>query len=195
VKEIIFFSNNKNKRLEITKLFRDIPIKILGLNNFNKIKFPNESGVTFEENAKIKSSFGLQTFEKPCFADDSGICIEAMNNNPGIYSKNFLEQNSDPLDAFNLIFASIDKTKKNQAFFQTSICLSLKAKKHVFFKGIVKGTIIQNIKGSGGFGYDPIFVPLGYKKTFAEMTVEEKNVISHRSIAIKKLKKYLLTLI
>ena len=89
----------------------------------------------------------------------------------------------------------MDKTKKNKAFFQTSICLSLKAKEHVFFNGIVKGTITQCAKGSGGFGYDPIFVPLGYNKTFAEMTVEEKNLVSHRSIAIKKLKKYLLTLI
>jgi len=195
VKEIIFFSNNKNKYLEISKLFRDTPIKILSLNNFNKINSPYENGVTFNENAKIKSSFGLKTYKKPCFADDSGICIEAMNNNPGINSKKFLEENNGALDTFNLIFSLVDKTKKNKAFFQTSICLSLKAEEHIFFNGIVKGTITQNIKGSGGFGYDPIFVPLGYKKTFAEMTVEEKNLISHRSIAIKKLKRYLLTLI
>ena len=195
MKEIIFFSNNKNKYLEISKLFRDTPIKILSLNNFNKINSPYENGVTFNENAKIKSSFGLKTYKKPCFADDSGICIEAMNNNPGINSKKFLEENNGALDTFNLIFSLVDKTKKNKAFFQTSICLSLKAEEHIFFNGIVKGTITQNIKGSGGFGYDPIFVPLGYKKTFAEMTVEEKNLISHRSIAIKKLKRYLLTLI
>ena len=195
MKEIIFFSNNKNKYLEISKLFRDTPIKILSLNNFNKINSPYENGVTFNENAKIKSSFGLKTYKKPCFADDSGICIEAMNNNPGINSKKFLEQNNGALDTFNLIFSFVDKTKKNKAFFQTSICLSLKAEEHIFFNGIVKGTITQNIKGSGGFGYDPIFVPLGYKKTFAEMTVEEKNLVSHRSIAINKLKKYLLTLI
>ena len=195
MKEIIFFSNNKNKYLEISKLFRDTPIKILSLNNFNKIYSPYENGVTFNENAKIKSNFGLKTYKKPCFADDSGICIEAMNNNPGINSKKFLEENNGALDTFNLIFSLVDKTKKNKAFFQTSICLSLKAEEHIFFNGIVKGTITQNIKGSGGFGYDPIFVPLGYKKTFAEMTVEEKNLISHRSIAIKKLKRYLLTLI
>ena len=195
MKEIIFFSNNKNKYSEISKLFRDTSIKILSLNNFNKINSPNENGVTFKENAKIKSNFGLKTYKKPCFADDSGICIEAMNNNPGINSKKFLEQNSGALDTFNLIFSLVNKTKKNKAFFQTSICLSLKAKKHIFFNGIVKGTITQSIKGSGGFGYDPIFVPLGYKKTFAEMTVKEKNLVSHRSIAIKKLKKYLLTLI
>ena len=195
MREIIFFSNHKNKFVEIAQLFRDIPIKILSLNNFDKIESPNENGITFKENAEIKSNFGLEVFKKPCFADDSGICIEAMNNNPGIYSKKFLEQNNNPLDAFNLIFSSVDKTKKNKAFFQTSICLSLKAKERVFFNGIVKGTITQSIKGSGGFGYDPIFIPLGYKKTFAEMTVEEKNLISHRSIAIKKLIKYLLTLI
>jgi len=196
VKELIFFSKNKNKYLEIFKLFRDIPIKILSLNKFDKkIKSPNEIGITFKENAKIKSNFGLQTFKKPCFADDSGICIEAMNNNPGINSKKFIEQNGGCLDAFNLIFSLVNKTKKNKAFFQTSICLSMNAKKNVFFNGIVKGTITKSIKGSGGFGYDPIFIPLGYKKTFAEMTLKEKNLISHRSIAINKLKKYLLTLI
>jgi XTP/dITP diphosphohydrolase len=118
-----------------------------------------------------------------------------MNNNPGIKSKKFLETNNSTLDAFNLVLSLVDKTKKNKAFFQTSICLSLNVKEHVFFNGIVRGTITNNIKGSGGFGYDPIFIPHGYKKTFAEMTVEEKNSISHRSIAIKKLKKYLLTLI
>ena len=196
MKEIIFFSKNKNKYLEISKLFRDIPIKILSLNNFDKkIKSPNETGITFKENAKIKSFFGLRTFKKSCFADDSGICIEAMDNEPGINSKKFLEKSSDPLEVFNLIFALVDKTKKNKAFFQTSICLSLNSNEHVFFNGTVKGTITQSLKGSGGFGYDPIFVPLGYEKTFAEMTVEEKNSISHRSIAINKLKKYLLTLI
>ena len=190
MKEIIFFSNNKNKFLEISKLFKDIPIKILSLNDFDKIKSPNENGLTFKENAKIKSSLGLQVFKKTCFADDSGICIEAMNNNPGINSKKFLETNNSLLDAFNLILSLVDKTKKNKAFFQTSICLSLNVK-----DGIIRGTITKSIKGSNGFGYDPIFIPHGYKKTFAEMKVEEKNAISHRSIAINKLKKYLLTLI
>ena len=168
MKEILFFSNNKNKYFEIAKLFRDIPIKILSVNNFNKIKSPNENGVTFKENAKIKSSFGLRTFNKPCFADDSGICIEAMNDKPGINSKKFLEQNSGSLNTFNSIFSLINKTKKNKAYFQTSICLSLRAEEHIFFNGIVKGTITKSIKGSGGFGYDPIFIPLGFKKTFAE---------------------------
>jgi len=195
VKELIFFSNNKNKYLEVSKLLRDIPITILSLDNFDKIKSPNENGISFEENAKIKSNFGLKTLKKPCFADDSGICIEAMDKNPGINSKKFLKKNNSPIDAFNLIFSLIDKTRQNQAFFKTSICLSLNENKHVFFNGIVKGTITQNIKGSGGFGYDPIFIPFGYKKTFAEMATEEKNLISHRSIAINKLKKYLLTLI
>ena len=124
MKEIIFFSNNKNKYLEISKLFRDTPIKLLSLNNFNKINSPSENGVTFKENAKIKSNFGLKTYKKPCFADDSGICIEAMNNNPGINSKKFLEQNNDAFDAFNLIFSLVNKTKKIKPFFkQAYVCL------------------------------------------------------------------------
>lgn len=191
MKEIIFFSNNNSKKLEISKLLENIPIKILNLNDFDKIKSPKETGRTFEENAKIKSIFGLKIFKRPCFADDSGICIDAMNNKPGINSKKFLERNVNTFNVFNKIILFVNKAKNNKAFFQTSICLSINSNTHFTFNGNIKGTIARDVRGRGGFGYDPIFIPDGYYKTFAEMTLQEKNFISHRSIAINKLKKHL----
>lgn len=195
MKEIIFFSNNKNKIIEISNFFVEKSLKILDLNNFDKIISPNEIGNTFEENAKIKSLHGYKIFNKICFADDSGICIEALDGKPGVHSKNFLKNNKNAYNACREIL-SITRNKNNfNAFFQTSICLSLNEKKHIFFNGKIVGKISKEIKGKSGFGYDPIFIPEGYNKTFAEMKPEQKNSISHRSIAIKKLKGYLLKLI
>ena len=191
MKEIIFFSNNKNKIIEISNFFVKKSLKILDLNSFKKIQSPNEIGKTFEENAKIKSLYGYNIFKKICFADDSGISIEAMGGGPSINSKNFLQKEKNPKKTLQLILSIVKDINNFNAFFQTSICLSLNEKEHIFFNGIIKGTISQEIKGVGGFGYDPIFIPNGDDRTLAEMSLEEKNNISHRSIALKKLKCYL----
>jgi len=195
VRELIFFSNNSNKTKEISNLFDKSFFKILSLKDFKKIKSPHETGNSFKKNAQIKSLFGLKKFNKTCFADDSGICIEALKNGPGIYSKEYLQNHKN----YNLALKEIIKVtkKKNNfnAFFQTTICLSLDINKHLFFNGKVKGTISKRLLGKGGFGYDPIFIPIGHNLTFAQMKIEEKNLYSHRSIAIKKLKNYLLSLI
>ena len=194
MKEILFFSNNKNKIKEILLLFNKTPLKILSLNDFKKIKSPKEIGKTFEKNAKIKSLFGLEKFNKICFADDSGICISAMGGLPGINSKKLLSSEKNKLNIFNQII-NFTKDKKNfAAFFQTSICLSLDKNRHFFFKGIIKGNISRSIRGQEGFGYDPIFIPENQKKTFGEMNQIEKNLISHRSIAINELKQYILSI-
>ena len=190
MKEVVFFSNNKNKIIEISNFFNEKSLKILNLNNFKKIQSPNEIGQTFEENAKIKSLFGYNFFKKICFADDSGISIEAMGGGPGVNSKNFLQKESNPKKTLKLILSVVKDTNNFNAFFQTSICLSLNKTSHIFFNGIVKGKISDEIKGSGGFGYDPIFIPYDYDRTFAEMSLKEKNTISHRSIALKKLMGY-----
>ena len=195
MKEIIFFSNNKNKIIEISNFFVEKSIKILELNSFKKIQSPNEIGKTFEENAKIKSLYGYNIFKKICFADDSGISIEAMDGKPGLHSKKFLQKEKNPKKTLQLILSIVKDIKNFNAFFQTSICLSLNEKEHIFFNGIIKGTISQEMKGLGGFGYDPIFIPNGYNQTMAEMSLEEKNNISHRSIALKKLKSYLENLV
>ena len=195
IEEILFFSNNKKKIIEISSLFSNESIKVLNLNNFNKIKSPEEVGKTFEENAKIKALHGFDTFKKKCFADDSGICIQAMGGDPGVLSKKFLEKEGGIKKNLEEILL-ISKNKNDfNAFFQTSICLVLDKYNHIFFKGKIKGKVSQKIRGFNGFGYDPIFIPERENKTFAEMSLKEKNTISHRSIAIEKLKSYLINLI
>ena len=190
MKEVIFFSNNKNKISEISNFFNAKSLRILNLDNYEKIQSPKETGRTFEENAKIKSLYGYNFFKKICFADDSGISIEAMGGKPGVNSKNFLQKKSNPNETLRLILSIVKDANNFNAFFQTSICLSLSKTRYIFFNGIVKGKISHEIKGGWGFGYDPIFIPNNYDRTFAEMSLREKNTISHRSIALKKLKDY-----
>ena len=190
--KIIFFSNNKNKILEIFNFFSSTSLKILSLNNYQSIKSPEETGDTFKENARIKSTYGYNIFKKICFADDSGICIEAMGGKPGINSKNFLKKHNNEKDALKSILSITNKYNNFNAFFQTSICLTLSKKTSFFFEGKVKGKISKEIRGVEGFGYDPIFIPNGYNTTFAEMSIDKKNSMSHRSIAIKKLRDFFL---
>ncbi len=191
MKNLLFFSHNHKKIFEVEKIFDSKNIKINSLRSFEKIKEPVENGVSFAENAKIKSSFGLKNFGIPCFADDSGICVEAIKYKPGIKSKRFLEKFATKIDAFEHIISNVIKTKNNKAFFKTAICLSLKNNHHIVFEGKINGKISIKPKGLNGFGYDPIFIPEGYEKTFAEMTIEEKNTISHRKIALMKLESFL----
>ena len=191
MKEILFFSNNTNKVVEVTQLFSLSAFKILSLKNFKNINSPVESGTTFEENANIKSIYGLKKFNLMCFADDSGICIDSLEGKPGVNSKDYLEKNNNQ----NTCLKKIINESKNQnvfsAFFQTTISLSINKNQQILFTGKINGSISKEIRGSSGFGYDPIFIPNDHNKTFAEMRSEEKNKISHRAIAMKKLLDYL----
>ena len=191
MKEIIFFSNNKNKFQEISNLFIKLNYKLLSLNDYKNTVSPVESGKTFKDNAKIKSIYGFKKFNKICFADDSGICIDALNGAPGINSKEFLKSENQKNTVLNRIISLAKNKEKHKAFFETSICLTLNINKHLFFTGRVYGKISLKIKGKNGFGYDPIFVPNGMGLTFSEMSLRQKNLLSHRAIAIKKLSKYL----
>jgi XTP/dITP diphosphohydrolase len=191
LKDILFFSHNQKKIIEIKQFFKDSKIKIYDLNSFKKIKEPKETGATFSSNAKIKSKYGQQLFDMPCFADDSGFCVEALKNNPGVKSKRFLEKFSNNKKAFEYIISNVVKKRNNKAFFVTAISLTLKENHHITFLGKISGTVSLEPKGTNGFGYDPIFIPENNIKTFAEMNLEEKNVISHRKIAITKLKSFL----
>ena len=191
MKDILFFSHNQKKIIEVKQIFKDSRIKVFDLNSFEEIKEPRETGKTFASNAKIKSKYGQQVFNIPCFADDSGFCVEALKNNPGVKSKRFLEKFSNKKKAFEYIISNVIEKKNNKAFFVTAICLTLKENHHIVFLGRIRGTVSFKPKGTNGFGYDPIFVPENYTRTFAEMSLEEKNIISHRKIAITKLKSFL----
>ena len=195
MKEIIFFSNNKNKIKEISNLFIKFNYKLLSLNDFKNTESPIENGKTFKDNAKIKSIYGYKKFNKLCFADDSGICIDALNGAPGVNSKQYLESEKNKNLVLNKII-SLTKNKNNyNAFFETSICLTVNINKQIFFSGKVYGKISLKIRGSHGFGYDPIFIPNGMNLTFSEMSLYQKNLLSHRAIAINKLSKYLINLV
>ena len=193
-KKIFFFSQNKYKIDEIEKIFSNLNISLLSLNNLPETNIPEETGTSFEENASIKSNYGFKLSKLPSFADDSGICISALNNKPGIRSKEYLNKNSGSNKILEKIINKTIKLNNARAYFQSSIALTINSNKTIFFTGIIKGNISRDIKGLGGFGYDPIFIPSGYNKTFAEMNLEEKNKISHRAIAAEKIKKYLLKL-
>ena len=191
MKDILFFSHNQKKIIEVKQIFKNSKIKFYDLNSLDKIKEPEETGNTFASNAKIKSKYGQKLFNIPCFADDSGFCVEALRNNPGVKSKRFLNKFSNNKKAFEFIISNVIKKKNNKAFFVTAISLTLKENHHITFLGKINGTVSLKPKGTNGFGYDPIFIPENNIKTFAEMDLKEKNVISHRKIAITKLKSFL----
>ena len=191
MKNIIFFSHNQKKIIEVKQIFKNSKVRVLNLNSFEKIKEPKETGLTFSSNAKIKSKYGQKLFNMPCFADDSGFCVEALKNNPGVKSKRFLEKFPNYKSAFKYIISNVVKKKNNKAFFITAISLTLKENHHIVFLGRINGTISLEPKGTNGFGFDPIFIPDNHKETFAEMKLVEKNMISHRKIAITKFKSFL----
>ena len=191
MRQLLFFSNNKNKIIEIRKIFKKFNLELLSLNDLNIFEEPEESGQTFEENAKIKSDFGFNKTSIPCFADDSGICIESLNWKPGVISKRFLNNFKSNKDCFESIIKSTKKNRKRNAYFKTSISLTINNNQNIIFNGIINGKISEQAKGRFGFGYDPIFIPNYYKKTLAELSTKRKNEISHRSIAVTKLINFL----
>ena len=191
LKKLLFFTNNNNKIIEINHLFRNLKLEIISPNDYNFIGEPEETGNSFAENAKIKSLFGYENFETACFAEDSGICIEALGWKPGIFSKRHLSSYKNKFNCFRNIIDKIKHTGKVRAYFQTSVCLTLKKNYHLVFEGRINGTISQKILGKSGFGYDPIFIPDGELETFSQMGKIKKNKISHRSIAINKLINFL----
>ena len=191
MKDILFFSHNQKKIVEVKQIFKNSKIKVYDLNTFEKIKDPKETGATFSSNAKIKSKYGQKLFNMPCFVGELGFCVVALKNNPGVKSKRFLEKFSNDKKAFEYIISNVVKKRNNKAFFVTAISLTLKENHHITFLGKISGTVSLEPKGTNGFGYDPIFIPENNNKTFAEMNLEEKNIISHRKIALTKLKSFL----
>ena len=186
MKNLLFFSSNQNKIIEIKKIFKIRNKKILSLNDFTKTKMPKETGEEYVVNAKIKSLYGFRQFKIPCFADDSGICIRALNNKPGVRSKRFFEKFQNKKELFKHIIKKVYTSKNTSAYFTTIICFTLKIGHYVIFEGKIFGDIAESPRGKNGFGYDPLFIPIGHSKTYAEMSTKEKNTISHRGLAINK---------
>ncbi|NQX54779.1 RdgB/HAM1 family non-canonical purine NTP pyrophosphatase [Pedobacter panaciterrae] len=182
--ELVFATNNKHKTEEIGKLLVN-QYKVLNLKDIGcDVDIP-ETGNSFAENAELKSSYVTDNFKLNCFADDSGLEIEALDNEPGIYSARYSGVRDD-LENLNLVLKKMEGKTNRKAHFKTVISLNQNNKNYLF-EGVVYGNITQTPIGDEGFGYDPIFMPIGYDRTFAQMSMTEKNEISHRAIAMKKL--------
>lgn len=186
--ELIFATNNAHKLEEVQAMVGE-QFLLKSLADINCHDDIPETGVTFYENAKQKTDYLVNKYKLNCFGDDSGLEIDALDREPGVYSARYsgtrdMEQN------INLVLEKLQDADDRNARFKTVISLYLNGEQY-FFEGSVEGHIIDKRKGIDGFGYDPIFVPHGYAHTFAEMTADEKNKISHRAIAIEKMVEFL----
>jgi XTP/dITP diphosphohydrolase len=186
--QLVFATNNKNKIEEVQAKVKD-KFEIISLEDIGCLEDIEETGKTLNENASIKSTHVFHNYQKNCFGDDTGLEIEALNNEPGVFSARYAG-GRDPEKNIQLVLEKLKGISNRRARFRTVISLILDGEE-ILFEGIVNGNIRQELSGSKGFGYDPIFEPEGYNITFAEMDIDEKNKISHRGKAMEKLLKYL----
>lgn len=183
--KLVFATQNIGKYDEVKKM---MPKKI-SLLSLNDIKFSGnieETGKTLKQNAKIKSDFIFKNYKINCFADDTGLEIDSLNGMPGVYSARFAGKNCNSQDNIEKVWKLLSRHENTKARFKSVFSLNIRGKT-IFFEGKIDGKIIFKQKGQNGFGYDSIFIPNGHKKTFAELNLVEKNKISHRSKALKRL--------
>ncbi len=188
--KIVFATNNKNKLREINQIVGD-NIQIIGLSEIGCTEDIPEEEPTIEGNARAKSLYVYENYQSDSFADDTGLEIEALDGRPGVYSARYAGEGCNFQDNIDKVLAELKGVKNRKARFKTVVSLFINGKE-TQFEGIVNGEILEKETGTSGFGYDPIFKPLGYEQTFSEMPAELKNKISHRGLAIKKLVDYLL---
>lgn len=189
--ELIFATHNNNKVKEVTKMLPSY-LSMKSLTDINFFDEIEETGTTFEENAQLKAKTIFDKTGKNIFADDSGLVIEALDGAPGVYSARYAGTRKDE-DNIAKALKELEGKTNRKAYFISIFCLILDGKEY-FFKGRVNGTIATEIMGDNGFGYDPIFIPDGFSKSFAQMSPEEKNAISHRGKAVEKLNDFLTNL-
>lgn len=189
---IVFASNNNHKINEVKQLLPP-EINILSLTSIDCVEEIPETALTFEGNAILKANYVTKFYGHHCFADDTGLEVEALNGEPGVYSARYAGEQKNANDNMQKLLKNLENSTNRNAQFKTIICLNINGEQHLF-EGIVKGKIGLEPKGNQGFGYDPIFIPDGYTTTFAEMSMEEKSKISHRGFAIQKLVHFLKTI-
>lgn len=193
---LVIASNNAHKVEEIQQLFdtHHLPINLKTLRDIACFDDVPETSETIEGNATLKSVYIANTYQMNCFADDTGLLVEALNGAPGVYSARYAGEHKSDTDNCSKLLHELKDSSNRKAHFKTVISLQWN-KKEYLFEGCIYGTIADINKGSNGFGYDSLFVPLDATKTFAEMTQEEKNRVSHRAIAIHKLITFLKTVL
>lgn len=184
MRELVFATNNQHKTEEVRHLLEG-QYQILNLSDIGCTTDIPETGSSFAENAELKTAYVSEHYQMDCFGDDSGLEVEALNQEPGIYSARYAGHRGDA-ENLQLVLKKMEGQTNRKARFRTVISLVQGEKKYLF-EGMIEGRIREQASGAAGFGYDPIFEPEGYDITFAEMSMAEKNRISHRAMAMEKL--------
>ena len=191
VKKIVFATGNPNKLNEIKSAINGF--EIVGLKDLGITEEIPETGDTLNKNALQKAKYVYDKKGLDCFSDDTGLEIEALDYRPGVYSAMYAGPDCNAENNMRKVLEELGETPNRTAQFKTVIALILQGKEY-FFEGVVKGEILKEKIGKDGFGYDPIFRPIGYKESFAEMSIAQKNEISHLGLAVKELVKFLASL-
>lgn len=187
--ELVFATHNLNKLYEVKKLL-PAHITLLSLNDIGCLEEIPETGATLEENAKIKADHVTKEYRLPCFSDDSGLIVKSLNGDPGVFSARYAGEPKNDQANMDKLLEQLNGASDRSAMFKTVIALNM-GSSTLFFEGVVKGTISKEKRGDSGFGYDPIFRPDNFERTFAELPLHIKNEISHRGKAIQKLVHFL----
>jgi len=187
--KIVFATNNKNKLRELQQILGD-KFELLSLADINCFEEIPETSPTIEENSLEKAEYVYKKYKTDCFADDTGLEIEALDGRPGVYSARYAGEDKNMEKNIKKILSELENQDNRKARFKTVVSLILNGETHQF-EGIINGKIIKEKTGESGFGYDPVFMPDGYDITFAEMDAGLKNKISHRGIAVQKLVDFL----
>lgn len=190
LQSIVFASNNKHKLEEVTDILKS-RYKVVSLAEIGCFDDIPETSDTLEGNALLKARHVFEKYQIDCFADDTGLEVEALSGRPGVYSARYAGEGCSYEDNVKKLLAEMEGITNRRARFRTVIAL-IAGNQVRYFEGVINGFISTEKKGSSGFGYDPVFVPEGYSQTFAEMTAGLKNTISHRALAVSNLAKALL---
>ena len=187
--KLVFATHNPNKLKEVQQLVPN-QIELINLETIGCTTDIPETADTLEGNAKLKADFITNNYQLSCFADDTGLLVNSLKGEPGVYSARYAGPQADSNANMDKLLTNLNSKKDRSAYFQTVIALNLNGKTYIF-EGKIEGVITASKRGENGFGYDPIFQPNGYKETFAELPLTIKNKISHRALAFKKLITYL----
>ncbi len=188
--QLIFASNNAHKLEEVKAILAPSHVTIKSLNDIGFYEEIEETGLTFRENAALKVNAIYKATELNCFADDSGLEVEALNNQPGVFSARYAGEHGNHEANNQKLLEELEGKPNRKACFKTVIALLIDGNIH-YFEGRVDGVIAEKLSGNKGFGYDPLFIPDGYDRTFADMPAEIKNSISHRKRALEAMLDYL----
>lgn len=186
--KLVFATNNKHKLEEVKAMLTNF--EIVSLAEINCFEDIPETATTLEGNAILKANFITEKYGLDCFADDTGLEVEALNNEPGVYSARYAGEDNNAEANMAKLLKNLENSPNRKAQFKTAIALNIQGKQFIF-EGICEGTILTEKRGKCGFGYDPIFMPDGFNTSFAELEMNEKGKISHRGKAIEKLVTFL----